>query len=165
MKILGIDPGLDSTGYGIIEMERDRVRMQDCGVITSSHKVSLPDRLLTLFRQMEDVIRHATPDVAVIEELYAHYRHPSTAILMGHGRAAACLACRLNNVAIRGYKPTRVKKAVVGKGNATKEQVAQMVAAHLGLPEFSGPNDITDALALALTYVFVEGKKQVIARL
>lgn len=156
MKILGIDPGLDVTGYGIIETKGKSLEFIDAGAINTSKKDKLPSRLLKIFNGVEQIIKRYQPQVVVIEELYSHYKHPTTAILMGHARACACLACTLNGIPVQGYRPTRIKKAVVGRGNATKEQVARMVAAHLGLKRLEEPDDVTDALAMAIGHAFIE---------
>jgi len=155
MKILGIDPGLDRTGLGCIDVGVQRPRLMGMECITTSPRQPLPARLHALHDGLRAVVRGWTPDVVVLESLYAHYRHPTTAILMGHARGVICQVAASCNVVLVEYLPTRVKKAVVGHGHARKDQVQGMVTALLQLSQRPEPNDIADALALALCHAHV----------
>jgi len=158
MRILGIDPGLGITGYGLIEAKGSRFKLIEAGVIRSSYKVSLEARLYKIYRAVNQIIKKYKPKVLVLEKLYSHYKHPTTAILMGHARGIICLAANLNQIPVVGYSNTRLNKAVIGRGNASKGQIQRMVQSLLGLKEPPNPLDISDALALAICYVYVENR-------
>ncbi|MDI6605850.1 MAG: crossover junction endodeoxyribonuclease RuvC [Candidatus Omnitrophota bacterium] len=152
MLILGVDPALSVTGYGAIEATRNKVSLLEAGVIVTSSRDALPKRLDKIFRGVTKLISDTKPAVLVLEKLYAHYRHPTTAYLLGHARGIICLACSRQNVAMVEYAATRVKKAIVGRGLASKEQVQRMVLNFLGLDVVPKYTDVTDALALALAH-------------
>ena len=163
MRILGVDPGLGTTGYGVIETERGAgYRVVEAGIIRTTRYRTLPVRLQRLCEQLSGVLRDCRPDVAVLEELYAHYRHPSTVIRMGHARGVICLAIAKADVPLVGYTAKRVRKAVTGNGNAGKEQVAQMVVRWLRLARIPTPNDVTDALAVAIGHALILESEQVL---
>ena len=154
MKILGIDPGLDITGYGLIEEKRGDISVIEAGVIKTSHKNPLAVRIKTIYRQLTDIITAYKPDVCVIEQLYSHYKHPMTAILMGHARGVLLFCCSQNNIEIIEYPAKRSKRAITGNGNASKLQVQRVVNNILNIRDAGHPLDVTDALALSLTYVY-----------
>lgn len=154
MRILGVDPGLEITGYGVVEVEGRRVKLTEAGVIRTSPGDLLQDRLIEIYDGLIDVIKETAPQIAVIEKLYSHYKHPTTSILMGHVRGVVYLAVRKSRIALFEYPAKRVKKALTGNGNATKEQVARMVQAILSLRQVPDPVDVSDALALAMTHGF-----------
>ena len=159
-RILGIDPGLERTGYGLIEVGATRrvaptdqsplLRAQ--GVFKNSRTLPLEERLVTLYTQLSAFLDEQNPDVVVLEQLYSHYHHPVTAILMGHARGIICLAAAQKKIPLVSYAATRVKKAVTGNGGASKEQVQRMVCHLLGIKTLSGTFDVTDALALAVAH-------------
>jgi crossover junction endodeoxyribonuclease RuvC len=155
LKVLGIDPGLEITGYGVIEVHGQRVNLCEAGVIRTSQEDKLQDRLSHIHDNLIAVISEVSPEVAIIEKLYSHYKHPATAILMGHVRGVVYLAIKKTKLALFEYPVKRVKKSVVGSGSATKEQVARMVQAYLGLKEVPQPLDVSDALALTIAHVFI----------
>lgn len=152
MRVLGVDPSLQCTGYGVIEAADAGLRLLEGGVIRTDATLSLERRLLTLFEGILAVIREFQPDHVVVEELYAKYEHPRTAILMGHARGAVLLAAGQLAVPYCGYEASLVKKSLTGNGRATKAQVGQMVCRVLGLQEAPSPEDVTDALALAVCH-------------
>jgi crossover junction endodeoxyribonuclease RuvC len=154
MTILGVDPGLEITGYGVIEVNGRLIKLKEAGIIKTSHKQKLQDRLIEIYDNLTEVIKETLPDAAVIEKLYSHYKHPVTSILMGHVRGVVYLAIKKNNISLFECPAKAVKKSITGNGNASKEQVARMVQAHLGLKETPSPVDISDALALAITRAF-----------
>lgn len=154
--IIGIDPGLDNTGYGVIESRSGKFRVIETGVIRTDRKRPLEKRLRRIYANITDLIRETSPDVMIIEELYSHYKHPITSILMGHARGAVCLAAANCDLEIIGYSATRIKKAIVGKGHATKAQVQGMVRTLLELGDVNIPADASDALAMALSYFYIE---------
>lgn len=154
MRILGIDPGLDITGYGVIEVEGRRIKLIEAGVIKTSHKQPLEDRLNEIYDGLIEVIKETSPGIGVIEKLYSHYKHPVTSILMGHGRGVVYLAVKKSNIELFECPAKTVKKALTSNGNASKEQVGRMVQAYLNLKQAPSPVDVSDALALAMTHAF-----------
>jgi crossover junction endodeoxyribonuclease RuvC len=154
MRILGIDPGLGTTGYGIIE---DRTfRLVEAGVIRTRAKTPIQDRIKKIFDEISEIIKEHKPGVLVLEKIYSHYKHPTTAILMGHARAMACLVCGKFSVKLVSYPSTRIKKAVTGNGHASKTQVQRMIQNILKLRKAPEPPDVSDALAMAVSYCYIE---------
>lgn len=151
MVILGIDPALTVTGYGVIQTGV-KVSLVEAGVIETSPKEKLTERLSKIYRAISKLIIDTKPDVVVLEKLYAHYRHPTTAYLLGQARGVIVLACATQNVSLVEYAATRVKKAIVGKGLASKHQVQRMVATALQISSVPKYTDVTDALALAIAH-------------
>lgn len=158
MRILGIDPGLNQTGYGMIEASGPQdMRLVEAGVIRTSARDGISERLADIYTNISDVVSENTPSVLVLEKLYAHYKHPTTALLMGHARGVICLVCGIKDVDLVSYGATRIKKAVTGNGHAGKHQVQRMVRSILDLNKPPAPYDVSDALAMAISYVFIEG--------
>jgi len=156
MRIIGIDPGLINTGFGIIEMtEGHRLECRVAGVIRPDSK-ELSIRLLQIHQQIADLIREFQPDAMAIEDLYTTYEFPRTAILMGHARGVVYLAATQSAVPVTNYTPTEVKRAVTGHGRASKEQVQAMVQRLLRLPELPTPDHVSDALSLAICHAYRE---------
>lgn len=155
MIILGIDPALILTGYGVIEARASRLSLLEAGIVKVSAKDELPKRLNKIYQAIKKLIADIKPDTVVLEKLYAHYRHPVTACLLGHARGVVCLAAAEAGVPLAEYAATRVKKAVVGRGLATKLQVQGMVARILNLKTLPKYTDVTDALALALAHSYI----------
>lgn len=151
-RILGIDPGLRTTGYGVIEFASGRARLIEAGVVSPKANGSLEHRLRELHDGMSAVVASTRPDLIVIEELYTTYKNPLTAIMMGHARGVLCLAGAQHGVPVHTLAHTVVKRALIGSGAARKEQVNKMVAEMLGLRRRPEPNDVSDALALALAF-------------
>ncbi|HVA34201.1 MAG TPA: crossover junction endodeoxyribonuclease RuvC [Candidatus Baltobacteraceae bacterium] len=152
MRILGIDPALRTTGYGVIERTAKRVRLIEAGVVAPKNDATLERRLYELHAGISDVIAQTRPELVVIEELYTTYKNPLTAILMGHARGVLCLASAQAGIVVHTLGHARVKRALVGSGSARKEQIGAMVAQLLGLRAAPHPNDVSDALALALAF-------------
>lgn len=157
MRILGIDPGLGVTGYGIID-GRD-FRLVEAGVIRSRPNTPIQDRITKIFDEISAIIEEHKPAVLVLEKIYSHYKHPTTAILMGHARAVVCLACGKYDVKLVNYPSTRIKKVVTGNGHASKQQVQRMVQGLLKLKKPPEPVDVSDALAMAISYCYIEKQK------
>jgi crossover junction endodeoxyribonuclease RuvC len=154
MLILGIDPGLGTTGYGIIE---DRTfRVVEAGVIRTPARAPIQERIKKIFDEISAIIEEHKPSVLVLEKIFSHYKHPTTAILMGHARAMACLVCGKSGVKLVNYPSTRIKKAVTGNGHASKTQVQKMVQNILKLKKAPEPADVSDALAMAISYCYIE---------
>lgn len=159
MRILGIDPALNITGYGVIDSKDNRLAVIEAGVITTSSKTQTPERLSRIYKAVTKLITDTRPDVLVLEKLYAHYRHPTTAYILGQARGVICLAAAEKNIPFVEYAATRIKKATVGKGLAQKYQVQKMVAGVLGLRELPKYMDVTDALALAIAHSYIARAK------
>ena len=155
MRILGVDPALTITGYGLIDAKKNILSLLEAGIIATSPKEILPKRLDKIYRGVRKLIVDTKPDVMVLEKLYAHYRHPTTAYILGEARGVICLACATENIPLVEYAATRIKKAVVGKGLASKNQVQRMVANILNLSSLPKYTDVTDALALAIAHSFM----------
>ena len=154
MVILGIDPGLEVTGYGLIETKNGSgVKLIEAGLIRTQSTQALSQRLFSVSQQLEELLHQHRPDWMVVEDIYSHYKTPKPAILMGHVRGVVFYQAALSKVPVTSYLPTRVKKAVVGQGHAPKGQVARMVQVRLGLENKSVPSDVTDALAVALCHI------------
>lgn len=155
MIILGIDPALAVTGYGVIEARKGNLILVEEGIISTKGKDNLSRRLEKIYKAIIELISDTKPDVMVLEKLYAHYRHPTTAYLLGQARGVICLAGAIKNIPLAEYAATRVKKAIVGRGLASKHQVQRMVANLLCLNQIPRYTDVTDALALAIAHSYI----------
>lgn len=154
MRVLGIDPGLRITGYGAVEFSDGEIepRLVEAGVIRLDGSELMEDRLLQLHRELEDLINELQPDCMAVEKLYAHYKHPRTAILMGHARGVILLSAKKRSLPVEHLPATAVKKAVTGYGHATKQQMQLAVQSQCRLAEPPHPPDVADAIAIALTH-------------
>ena len=150
IRILGIDPGLETTGYGAIEACGSEVSVVEAGVLQTDRRARLPERLARLHADLSGLLGELKPDLAAIEKLYSHYAHPRTAILMAHARGAILLACEQAGVDVRDFPATMVKRALTGNGHASKQQVQRAVRVVCGLREVPEPHDVADALAIAV---------------
>jgi crossover junction endodeoxyribonuclease RuvC len=164
VRILGIDPALRTTGYGVIESARASVRLIEAGIVAPRNGATLEQRLCELHAGITEVIGQTRPDSIVIEELYTSYRNPTTAVLMAHARGVLCLAAAQAGIAVQTLGHARVKRALVGSGSARKAQINAMVTHLLGLRTAPKPDDVSDALALALAFLNMAGRDGVIAR-
>lgn len=156
MLILGIDPGLKTTGYGVIEKRRNSFKLIEAGILETTSRDSIEDRLKKIYDALFDIIKEHKPKVLVLEKLYSHYKHPVTAILMGHARGVVCLAAGECRIPVISYPVKRVKQAISGNGNASKIQIQGVVSDLLGLREHIKYSDVADALALAIAYTYME---------
>lgn len=156
-RILGLDPGLQVTGYGVIEIGPGRVTVVEAGVVRSDESAELSVRVKALYDGVLEVIDQWQPAAVAIEQLYAHYEHPRTAILMGHARGVYLLAGAQRGLPVFSYAATMIKKRVTGSGRATKEQMQHCVMRELGLSKVPEPHDVADALAVALCHHFASG--------
>ena len=155
-RFLGVDPGLRVTGYGAIEWTPEGSRLIEAGIIAPDPRGLLERRLGELHAELRAVLAATRPDVMVIEELWTAYRNPTTAVLMGHARGVLCLAAHEQGVPVRHLAHSRVKRVLAGSGAARKDQVQRMVMQQLGLVTTPEPNDVSDALALALALADIE---------
>ena len=151
MRILGIDPGIATIGFGVIESEKNRSRLLKCGVISTPAHTSLSSRLEQIYNDMCDLLEIFKPDAVSVEELFFN-TNITTGIAVAHGRGVILLACKKADVQIYEYTPLQVKQAVVGYGRAEKKQVMDMVRRICNLPAPPKPDDAADAVALALCH-------------
>lgn len=152
MIILGIDPGLSVTGYGIIEVVDHKARCRAYGGIYNRSKdASIAEKLEKIYREIRAVVSQHRPAHCAIEEVFFH-ENVNTAIVMGHARGVAMLAVQQSNVEIFEYAAREIKMSTAGSGAASKQQVQAMVKNLLGLPELPRPQDAADALAVALCH-------------
>ena len=152
MRILGIDPGLQITGYAVVEPRPRGPHVCEAGIIKPSDGRSTTDlapRLDSLYDGIVEIIEQFEPEAMCVEQLYSHYNHPRTAILMAHARGVIFLAAARNNIPVESYAATRIKKVITGHGRASKSQMQHAIQRELGLPQLPDPTDMADALAIA----------------
>jgi crossover junction endodeoxyribonuclease RuvC len=154
---LGVDPGLQLTGYGVIRTVDNKPTLVEAGVIRISRAQTLSARLLELYQGICEVIASYPLNNVAIEQLYSHYERPRTAILMGHARGVLCLAAAESGVEVHSYEPTKVKKLLTGNGRAPKGQMQRAIQLQLRLKAPPDPPDVADALAVALCHHFSSG--------
>ena len=152
MRILGIDPGLNATGYGIIQTMAGRIEVIVAGDLRPPRPQPLGQRLEYIHDRLTALISRHQPGQVVLEKLFTHHRHVTTAAMMGHARGVACLVVQEHSLPLAEYAPTQWKKSLTGNGAASKEQVARMVGRWLRATEASWSLDATDALALAIVH-------------
>src|SRR4051812_3193217 len=155
MRILGIDPGLNTTGYGVLDFASRTPRLIEAGVIRGKSNAELPDRVKEIHAGVADVITSLKPAVMAIEELYSHYDRPTTAILMGHARGVIILAAAEAGIPVVNYPATQIKKTITGNGHAAKWQMQEAIRRELNLPTTPEPADVADALAIALCHCYL----------
>lgn len=149
LTVLGIDPGLARTGYGVIEFYEGRISAKAYGVIETPANTYFPDRLETIYRNMTKLISHWRPDIVALEELFFH-RNVTTAFTVGQARGVMILTAIQAKKKIISCKPLQIKRALTGYGQADKKQMQHMVANFLKLKKLPTPDDAADALAVAI---------------
>ena len=149
MRILGIDPGLQVCGYACLEID-DKEKLLEAGVCQTSANLPLEARLNQIAKDIKSLLKKFVPDIVAIEELYSHYDHPKTAILMGHARGVILQRCAEATTEVRNFSATRIKKSITGSGRASKEQMQRAIQAVLSLTDLPEPDDVADAIAAAL---------------
>lgn len=154
-RILGIDPGLNITGYGVIEPMARGIRLVEAGVVRSK-RGELAVRVREIHEGVSEVIAALSPAAVSLEEVFSHYERPRTAILMGHARGVICLAAAQANIPVISYAATQIKKILTGAGRSPKEQMQRAIQRELGLPELPEPADVADALAAALCHHYLK---------
>lgn len=154
-RILGVDPGLGTTGYALLSLADGSPEplLIEGGILRSDARAPFESRLNELFQDLTRIIKGLKPDVMAVENLYSHYKHPRTSIIMGHARGVIFLAASLAKVSVRSYAATEIKKSLAGAGRATKRQIQQMVQRRLGLRDLPEPEDLADAIAAAYCHV------------
>ncbi len=158
-RLLGIDPGLQVTGYGVLEVGPQGPRVCEAGIVRSAEgrePADMAQRLRSIYSSIVEVIQQFRPQVVAVEQLYAHYEHPRTAILMAHARGVIFLAAAQAGLPVVSYNATRIKKTVTGSGRASKEQVQRTIQRELSLAQLPEPPDVADALAAALCHYYVQ---------
>jgi len=152
-RILGIDPGLNITGYAAVDVGAAAgagPAIVEAGTLRTNAKAELAERIGQIHAELSEVLAELKPDMMAIEKLYAHYKHPRTSILMAHARGAVILAAHQAGLRVRDLASTEVKKNLTGNGHATKRQVQRAIQATCGLDQLPEPPDVADALAIAL---------------
>lgn len=155
MIILGVDPGFAITGYGFVKYEGNKFSVIDYGAITTKSGKPLKNRLLELYTELEELIAKYRPDAISIEELFFN-KNIKTALNVGHARGVVVLCAAKSNIETYEYTPLQVKQSVVGYGRADKTQVQQMVKVLLNLSSTPKPDDVADALAVAICHAHSE---------
>ncbi len=153
MLVLGIDPGLSATGYGLIRFQDGRLILVEGGVVRSQDSDPIEKRVGAIFSGITEILDNFKPDILSMEDLYSHYKHPKTAIIMAHARGAVLAAANEKDIQVRNYPATRIKSSIVGNGRAPKEQVRRMILHLLNLDRIPEPYDISDALAVAVCHI------------
>jgi len=152
MVVMGIDPGLASTGWGTIEVKSSKLKVKSYGVIKTKPNLKFPERLKIIYANLNQLIQTYRPKTIAIEEIF-FAKNVKTAISVGHCRGASILAAVGNNLPVAEYTPLEIKKALVGYGRADKNQVQQMLKRLLALNKIPKPDDAADALAVALCHI------------
>jgi crossover junction endodeoxyribonuclease RuvC len=156
MRILGVDPGLNITGYAVIERRNGRLQLIEAGMIRGRSRGDLAARLAEIHEGLTDVLASLKPEVLAIEELYSHYERPRTAILMGHARGVICLAATQAGIPMRSYASTQVKRMLTGNGRAPKSQMQRAICQEFSLTAPPEPPDVADAMAIALCHHYLQ---------
>ncbi len=152
MRILGIDPGTVTTGYGVIENRDDEITLIDCGALVSPERSPIGERLSYLYGKLVEVILRCQPDAVAIEEPFVA-KNVRSALAVGRAQAVAILAANNRGIPSYEYTPAQVKQRVAGYGASPKEQIQEMVKLQLGLAEVPQPSDAADALAVAICHL------------
>jgi len=163
MRIFGIDPGSERTGYGCIDTDGRRHRLRVCGALSAPASASFPDRLHHIHVGLARLLADERPDCVAIENIF-HARNVRSALRLGHARGVALVAAAAAGVAIAEYTPAEIKRAVVGFGRAEKPQVGQMVKLLLGLDAAPSPHDAADAIAVAICHIHSSTGAAAVAR-
>ena len=150
MRILGIDPGLQTCGYAVVQIDQDNENLIEAGIFKTETNSPIEARLNRIAEDTASLLKKFTPEIVAVEELYSHYGHPKTAILMGHARGVILQKCAEASIEVRSFSATRIKKSLTGNGRASKEQVQRTVQTILSLPCIPEPDDVADAIAVAL---------------
>lgn len=159
-RVLGIDPGLNITGYGVLESSTRGPKLCEAGVVRGRDRGSLAERVARLHEGITDVIESLRPEAMAVEQLYSHAQWPRTAILMGHARGVILLAAAQAEVPVVSYGATQVKKVLTGSGRAPKWQMQLAIQRELALASVPEPADVADALAVAICHYYTTRQAQ-----
>ena len=149
MRILGIDPGLQVCGYAVVDGDS----LIEAGAIKTNAKSPIETKLNQIAEDIESLLKKFRPEIVAVEQLYSHYAHPRTAILMGHARGVILQCCAAAGIEVKSFSATRIKKSLTGNGRASKEQMQRTIQTILRLPRLPEPPDVADAIAAALCCV------------
>ena len=152
--MLGVDPGLNRTGYAILQRSDARPILREGGVLRSTPEKSLAERVLELGRGLREVIEEFKPQVLAIEQVFSTSQFPKTAILMAHARGGLLYVASDLGVPVVDYTPTQIKRLLTGSGKASKEQIQHAIRQELKLDKVLEPNDVADAFAVALCHYY-----------
>jgi crossover junction endodeoxyribonuclease RuvC len=156
-RVVGIDPGLNVTGYAVVEPSARGPYVVEAGVIRPGDgKVSMGRRLAVIHQGVVEVLDAFPPSALALEQVHSHVKHPRTAILMAHARGVIVLAAAQRGVPVVGYAAARIKKALTGSGRAPKPQIQHAIQTELGLDRLPEPHDVADACAVALCHFQIE---------
>ncbi|MBN4064398.1 crossover junction endodeoxyribonuclease RuvC [Dehalococcoides mccartyi] len=161
MRILGIDPGLINTGYGVIDVVKGKFVAVEGGVVRTKSDQPMEQRLFSIYKVIRDVIKEFKPEEVAIEDL--HSRFAKTALLLGHARGVVVMAAGEMELPVFNYQPTRAKNLVTGSGRADKDQMKLAVAAHLGTPDAAKNEHVADAFSIAIAHAIMTGSSAVAA--
>ena len=150
MRILGIDPGLITTGYGVVDIKAGGVKILEAGTIEPDVKAPFAERLLKIHQHLTAILQTYQPDIVVLEKLYSHSKHPATVAVLGHVRGVICLSVAQQKIELVEQSVKRIRKALIGNGNATKAQMQEFVKRLLNIKSAGFKLDASDALSLAL---------------
>ena len=150
MIILGVDPGLQVCGYAFIRADAGSEKLLEAGVLRPDSDAALEKRLSQIAADVKSLIEKFSPDIIAVEQLYSHYKHPRTAILMGHARGVILLTAAAVNIEVKSFSATRIKKSLTGNGRASKSQMQRSIQSMLALAKLPEPPDVADAIAVAL---------------
>jgi len=150
MIIMGVDPGLQVCGYAAVDISADSEKLIEAGVISTDESADLSCRLNQIASDMTNLLEKFGPKIVAVEELYSHYKHPKTAILMGHARGVILQQAQAAGAEVKSFAATRIKKSLTGNGRASKEQMQRAIQSTLGLGKLPEPADVADAIAAAL---------------
>ncbi len=151
MRILGVDPGLSRTGWGLLEAGQAGIRLIDRGVISTTSKEAFPKRLLKIYAGLQDIVSRLAPEVLAIEDVI-FVENARIALKLGQARGVVLLLAAQNDLPVASYAPKTIKESLTGNGSASKLQMQRMVKSLLGLPEMPSPHDVADAIAVALCH-------------
>jgi crossover junction endodeoxyribonuclease RuvC len=161
MMVIGIDPGTATTGFGLVQENEDgSLKVIDFGVIQTPPDIAMPERLLSLYERLKEILILHRPQSGAVEKLFFQ-RNVTTAISVGQARGVALLALAQMSLPVMEYTPLEIKQAVVGFGGARKQQVQQMVKALLNMQEIPRPDDAADALAVAICHLHSAGMRRI----
>ena len=150
MRILGIDPGLQVCGYACLETDNGAERLIEAGIFRTDNNSAIEVRLNRIARDTKSLLEKFGPQIVAVEELYSHYAHPKTSILMGHARGVILQKCAEMDTKVMSFSATRIKKSITGNGRASKGQIQRTIQSILSLAEVPQPNDVADAIAITL---------------
>ncbi len=153
LTVLGIDPGLRVTGYAVVSLDGNGPEVREAGVLKTKSEDTFEMRLKTIYDGLEEIISEFKPNAVAVEKLYSHYKHPQTAVDMGHARGMIFLCAANHRIPVESYAATRIKKSLTGSGRASKLQMQRSVKSVFRMRTSPEPADVADAIAAALCHI------------